>query len=344
MPNRKIYTAFISSEFESLQDERNIVINKLLDNRIMPICMEHFTATSSGQFEDLKELIDDSDLFILLLGKNYGSCDAEGISWTQREYEYAVSKKKQIIAVICDELAEAKKKEFCTLSPSEQKQIEFSNKIPFARTVSEGLNLTTIIEQALVSSLPRCDGWLRDVGSVMTDEDLEKWREENKAFNLAGTWYHMHLSEFDEQYIRLGTITISQTFTPDKYKELKFSGTNYDILRYDKNTNTIKCNLMKKSRFNGDYKLEDDGKIYGMFISKREFSSKFKEQEIGHGERRGIHDFFIETSGNNITEEFTGEFHDEAPSPKMGRIFVYRSEDRRNEELMEYRGHIIKSE
>lgn len=86
----KVYTAFISSAFESLRDERNIVINALLDMRVLPIGMEHFTASSSGEFSDIQELIDESDFFIMLMGKFYGSCDKNGISWTEREYELSI--------------------------------------------------------------------------------------------------------------------------------------------------------------------------------------------------------------------------------------------------------------
>lgn len=343
MSNRKIYTAFISSEFKSLQDERALVIDCLLNKRVMPISMEHFTVTSSGQFADIQEHIDDSDLFILLLGRYYGSCDENGVSWTEREYDYAKKQKKHMIAVICDELAEAKSRDYDTLSPSEKKQIEFSNKIQFARTVSEKLSLTTIISQGLESALPKCDGWERVESSVMDAETLEKWREEHQAFHLAGNWYHMHLSHSDEEYIRIGTITITQEFTPDRYTELHFSGTNFDIRSYDEATNTVKPDRMKTTKFSGNYKLEENGKITGIFSSKREFSNgKFNSQTIDHGERRGIHDFQIDAFGSQPTEEFSGEFHDEAPSPKMGRTFVFRSERERNDALMDMRGNIIK--
>ena len=47
----KKYSAFISSNYESLRSERIELINCLLDAQIIPICMEHFTATSSENFD-----------------------------------------------------------------------------------------------------------------------------------------------------------------------------------------------------------------------------------------------------------------------------------------------------
>ena len=65
---KKIYSAFVSSAFTSLRDERNQVIDVLLDFDILPIGMEHFTVSTNGNFSDIQEYIDDSDSFIMLLG------------------------------------------------------------------------------------------------------------------------------------------------------------------------------------------------------------------------------------------------------------------------------------
>ena len=92
----KIYLAFISSEYERLRKQRNAIIDILLDFDIMPIGMEHFTTSYDGNFSDIEIFIDQSDFFILLMSDNYGSTDANGISWTEREFDYAVKKNKKI--------------------------------------------------------------------------------------------------------------------------------------------------------------------------------------------------------------------------------------------------------
>ena len=52
--------------------------------------MELFPATDDDQWTLIKELIDECDYYILIIGGRYGSLNKEGISFTQMEYEYAV--------------------------------------------------------------------------------------------------------------------------------------------------------------------------------------------------------------------------------------------------------------
>ena len=51
----KKYSAFVSSHFTSLKKERTELISGLLDAQMIPICMEHFTVTTSEKFDDIKE-------------------------------------------------------------------------------------------------------------------------------------------------------------------------------------------------------------------------------------------------------------------------------------------------
>lgn len=338
---KKIYSAFISSAFQSLRDERNTVINSLLDYRILPIGMEHFTVSSSGEFSDIQELIDDSDFFILLLGKEYGSCDEKGLSWTEKEYDYAVLKKKPIIAIICDELAALSSVNEEELSEQNKKQLAFSKKITYARTVSKEFSISTIINQFLNTyTFSKCVGWSRIENLYGDEEALLKWREEHKVFDISGTWHHVHLSDDDETYIRIGTVKIEQDFSPDTYNNLHIEGLNYNVDYYDSSTSTLKENKMKSSRFVGEYKLQDNGEIFGIFNSKRTFSSNFKDLTVSKGTNRGIHDFTFDPYCE-VTDYIEGEFHDEAPSPKLGRIFLFRSIEQRNEFLLSEREGIV---
>lgn len=337
----KIYTAFISSEFKSLRDERKEVIDSLLDFRVLPIGMEHFTVSTNGEFSDIQELIDESDFFIMLMGKNYGSCDDNGVSWTEREYEYALLKKKPVIVIICDELIPNLAADPNKLSEQELKQVKFSKKINFARSVSKEFNIKTIVNQFLATyNFSKCVGWTRIEDTSMTAEQLEEWKEENKMYDIGGIWYHIHLSEEDEKYIRIGTVVVQQNFTPNNYSAIHMEGSNYSVDYYDEENDTFKENRMKSSKFVGEYKLQENGEIFGIFNSKRAFKGEFNSLEINKGAHRGIHDFFIDADAG-VLKCINGEFHDEAPSPKMGRIFLFRSMKERDEFLKENRGDII---
>ena len=56
----------------------------------IPAGMELFPATDEDQFEFIKRIIDDCDYYLLIIGGRYGSVTADGISYTELEYEYAL--------------------------------------------------------------------------------------------------------------------------------------------------------------------------------------------------------------------------------------------------------------
>ena len=339
--DKKIYTAFISSAFQSLRDERNIVIDTLLDCRIMPIGMEHFTVSTNGEFSDIEDLIDDSDFFILLLGSVYGSCDGEGVSWTEREYLYAARKKKPMIAIICDELAEKLRCAPALLSEDEKKQVAFCRRIQFAREATDEFGIRTIVSQFFKTyNYAKCIGWTRMNDISKDEEALRLWQESHRVFDLGGVWYHVHLSEDDESYIRIGTVTVEQNFYPKEYQRLVLKGENYSMLYYDTAREEFREDKMKSSRFVGEYTLKENGEIFGIFNSRRAFNGTFNSQDVNRGARRGIHDFIIDIFEEETTR-MDGEFHDEAPSPKLGRIFLFRSVKDRNEFLLEQREAVI---
>lgn len=89
MAEIKKYSVFVSSTYQDLIEERKEVIQALLELDCIPIGMELFPATDDDQWTLIKELIDECDYYILIIGGRYGSLNKEGISFTQMEYEYA---------------------------------------------------------------------------------------------------------------------------------------------------------------------------------------------------------------------------------------------------------------
>ena len=99
MDNRR-YQIFVSSTYTDLQEERTQLLFAILKLNYIPAGMEFFSAVDEEQMEFIKRVIDESDYYVLLLGARYGSLDSEGVSYTEREYDYAVSKGKKVIALI----------------------------------------------------------------------------------------------------------------------------------------------------------------------------------------------------------------------------------------------------
>ena len=96
----KRYQVFVSSTYEDLQLERQEVIQALLELDCIPSGMELFPAADEDQWTLIKRVIDDCDYYIVIIAGRYGSVGPEGKSYTQMEYEYAVSKQKPAIAFL----------------------------------------------------------------------------------------------------------------------------------------------------------------------------------------------------------------------------------------------------
>lgn len=342
MKDKKMLSAFISSVYESLRDERSVVIDALLDHGVFPICMEHFTVSASGKFSEIEARIDEADFLIILLGSKYGSVDENGVSWTEREYRYAEKAHKHILAIICDELDELLKKDPKELTEDETNQVKFCNSVSFARVAPTESAIKDAISQFLSQlDYSKFAGWVRGKPDKIAEEELSAWQAEHKSYDLSGAWYHVHLSADDENYIRVGTIQISQAFDPDNYRKLHFDGYNYSISGYDPSQRKLRENRIKSSHWWGDYTIDDDGVMFGIFLVKREFKDVFNAQMVDRGIRRGIHDFKVDIVQKERVNEFQGEFHDEAPSPKAGTIYVFRSEEDRLEFLLNNFGHLL---
>lgn len=96
----KKYQAFVSSTYQDLLEERQEVMQALLELDCIPVGMELFPAADDDQWTLIKGLIDDCDYYILIIGGRYGSTHKSGISYTQMEYEYALSKQIPIISFL----------------------------------------------------------------------------------------------------------------------------------------------------------------------------------------------------------------------------------------------------
>lgn len=98
------YQVFVSSTYEDLKDERKEVSQGLLEINCIPAGMEMFPATSKEQWEVIKKVIDDCDYYLVIIAGKYGSiAESEGgeeISYTEKEFDYAVSIGKPVIALI----------------------------------------------------------------------------------------------------------------------------------------------------------------------------------------------------------------------------------------------------
>lgn len=100
--NKKLQV-FVSSTYTDLIEERQAAVEAILDAGHIPAGMELFKAGKS-QMKTIQKWIDESDVYMLILGGRYGSIEEEsGLSYTELEYRYAISKKMPVFAIILDD-------------------------------------------------------------------------------------------------------------------------------------------------------------------------------------------------------------------------------------------------
>lgn len=101
---------FVSSTYTDLIIERQAAVETILRAGHIPAGMELFAAGDKSQLETINQWIDESDLYMLILGGRYGSIEQiSGKSYTQLEYEYVVRTGKRFFAVVLSEGAIDKK-------------------------------------------------------------------------------------------------------------------------------------------------------------------------------------------------------------------------------------------
>jgi hypothetical protein len=172
----KKYQVFVSSTYKDLSEERQEVIQALLELDCIPVGMELFPAADDDQWTLIKRLIDDCDYYILIVGGRYGSLNKEGLSYTQMEYEYALSKEIPIISFL------HKKPEEIPVGKSE-KEPELIEKLKLFKELAQkkmcrywdgAVDLGSQVSRSLVKLIkdkPR-DGWVK--ASLMPSEDTTK--------------------------------------------------------------------------------------------------------------------------------------------------------------------------
>lgn len=105
MPKLRVrYQIFVSSTYKDLLDERQAAVEAILRAGHIPAGMELFAAQNKPQMDVIKEWIEESDIFCLILGARYGSIEPEsGKSYVECEYDHAVALRKPMFSLVLDE-------------------------------------------------------------------------------------------------------------------------------------------------------------------------------------------------------------------------------------------------
>ncbi len=96
---RKMYQIFVSSTYSDLINIRGVAYQAILEMGQVPVGYHDIAATNNIQ-ETINPLIDNSEVFVLIIGERYGTISPSGKSYLEEEYNFAVSKGKPILCFI----------------------------------------------------------------------------------------------------------------------------------------------------------------------------------------------------------------------------------------------------
>jgi hypothetical protein len=162
----KRYQVFVGSTFKDLIDERQAVLKAVLELDHMPAGMELFPASDDTAWQLIKDVIDSSDYYVLIIGGRYGSLDKTGIGYTEREYEYAVKTDKPVIPLLHKNPDNLPREKTETDKLTWEKLIQFRKKVESNHTCvywESAAELKAQVIVGLTSSVKRHPGigWVR---------------------------------------------------------------------------------------------------------------------------------------------------------------------------------------
>jgi hypothetical protein len=188
----KRYQVFVSSTYADLKEERQKVIQAVIGMNCIPAGMELFPAADEEQFQFIKRVIDDCDYYLLIIGGKYGSTAAEGISYTEKEYDYAVKLGLKVIALIHenpDEVPLGKSEKDPVLRErldAFRKKVSTGRLVKHWKSADELPNLVTVSLVHTTRMFPAV-GWIR-ANKAASEElltEINELRKENAQLKSA---------------------------------------------------------------------------------------------------------------------------------------------------------------
>lgn len=179
MSAKRKFQVFVSSTYVDLVEERQTAVMAILKVGHIPAGMELFASGDKSQLEVIKRWIDESDVYLLILGTRYGSVDIDsGLSYTELEYDYAAAQGKPLFAVVMsDDAVDVKLKK----SGSKYLEKDHPEKLKAFRTkvlnnvssfFNDGKDIKSCVYESLIDISHDYDlmGWVR--GSTANEDEV----------------------------------------------------------------------------------------------------------------------------------------------------------------------------
>lgn len=209
---RKKLQVFISSTYIDLIEERQAAVEAVLSIGHIPAGMELFTAGDESQWMTIKKWIENSDVYLLILGGRYGSIEPDSNkSYTHLEYEYACANKIPVIGIVLTEKAINEKVKKLGDKAIEKVNIEQYDKFKTMVLSKMCSNSTDIngIKYSITTSLHSIEDKYNFTGWVSGKDvsDYEKLIQDKIMFENENRVLKAKLEKLERLSRRIGTLS-----------------------------------------------------------------------------------------------------------------------------------------
>jgi len=228
----KRYQVFVSSTYADLKEERQHVLQALMEMDCIPAGMELFPAADEEQWSFIQKVIDDCDYYLLIIGGRYGSVTSDGVSYTEKEFDYAVEQGLKIVALIHGEPDNIPFGKSETDPELRDKLFEFRDKVMNGRLVkfwklAEELPGLVALSLTKTIKMYPAIGWVR-ADKIASDEllmEINQLRKENSKLSndlsaIASEEKNKieEIADIDSKYKIHGKYKVSRGPRQDPYK------------------------------------------------------------------------------------------------------------------------------
>lgn len=179
------FQIFVSSTRNDLVKVRDAAMRAILEIGHIPVGMEMFSAADDDSWSLIKKQIDLTDFYIVIVAHRYGSTALDGISYTEKEYDYACSKGIPVFGFLIEDSASWPHDQKDSEPGLQQALMRFKEKIKTKQVAFwndagtlQARVLATLAKQVVVHDRP---GWIRgtSVPSAAVADEISRLSREN---------------------------------------------------------------------------------------------------------------------------------------------------------------------
>jgi hypothetical protein len=242
----KKFQIFVSSTYEDLKVERNQVIKAILEMGHIPVGMEMFSAADEEQWKIIQHQIDESDYYVIIAAHKYGSVADDGVSYTEKEYDYATQKAIPVLGFVLNKGA-SWPSDMMETSPEKRQSLDLfklkikSKLVNFWENKDDLHAKVSIALMKTMQTTPRV-GWVRsDTISASPElvKELTRLSQENSLLR--------------------GQLSVAEEIVNLNFQVEQNGSKTFEVLRKNK----VEIYIFKKN--SKDWSEPKDGSLLGVF-------------------------------------------------------------------------------